>query len=192
MTNTIDLKYFGNINYYKILLNNSITNIYTNLPYKKELTCNRTTILGANGLINLTVPIVGGRGQKTSFGKVAIDYSQPWRQQHQRAIFTCYGKAPFFEYYKNHIEDIFSNKFTTLLELNKYTINKMILLLKQKEITLVFLKELPKIEVPNAIKNNNNEQLPYVQVFDTNNGFVPNLSILDLLFCQGPNSKNYL
>lgn len=198
----VDSQYFGCINYYNSLFNYSNTEIEQFDNFQKMSFRNRCTIAGSNGLIDLTVPVVGGRNKRQLMKDVKIDYSQGWQKQHIKTINSCYGKSPFYEYYKDSIEKLLKCQYFFLIDLNM-------------EI-LIWLKKM--LQVPNDISftrtyliydekekiiNNRNKYLPnnfqsqeisinYSQVFEEKIGFQSNLSILDMLFCEGPNAKNLL
>lgn len=197
-----DLQYFGNFNYYFKLLNNTNNTILLYDEWYKMGFLNRCWVLGANKRLELTVPIVGGRNQHSQIGLVKIDYTQTWQKNHIRAIMTSYAKSPFFEFYYPEVEKILKTKFEFLWELNAAILQQTCKWLKHStptilheplnlfedhDSTLDFRKQfIPKKMV----------QLPtlatYNQVFMNKHGFVPHLSILDLLFCEGPRAKQIL
>lgn len=193
----IDLHYFGNINYFNILLKNNFVHFNTNYQYQKGWFGNKTVITGANGPIILSTPLLGGRNQKSLYKDVKIAYDQPWRQQHKKAITSCYGNAPFYDYYIYFIENLFQQKFDYLIDLNIYIFEHLIKLLKVK---VDFKISDETQNTRNCIVGSKqyfeeNKSLPvivYPQVFEDRNAFAENLSILDLLFCAGPQSKELL
>lgn len=195
--NFIDLHLFGNINYYKYIKNNTPINII-NPRFSKGWWHNKFSIIGANGIINLSVPIVGGRNQHDFLSETAISYSATnWQQQHTKTIKSCYGNAPFFDYYFPYLQDIFTEKWTTVYELNVAATKLIAKLLKLNihlidtpttvhESEIAFSKYYLKCnEIEATLK-------PYQQVFENKHGFVTNLSILDLLMCEGPNAAQFL
>ncbi len=192
----IDLQYFGNINYFNILLKNKNIELCPNNLYQKGWFGNKTVIIGANGTISLSIPLLGGRNQKTLYKDVKIAYDQSWRLQHQKAIFSCYGNAPFFDYYKFEVENIFKQEYKYLFDLNIFIMEKMLKLLKSNGDITISQDEIKPQDVlcskqyfqlhphPCSIK--------YPQVFEDRNGFIENLSILDILFCTGTQAKDLL
>ena len=193
----IDNQQFANINYYNILLKNRINTIDASNWYQKGGYSNKYVIAGANGLITLSTPLLGGRNQKTLYKDVKIAYTTNWREQHRKSIFSCYGNAPFFSFYKYEIENIFSQEFEFLFDLNFYILQKMIKLLKVEidfsiNSTQKILLEKVFCSKPYFEKNPVIVKIKYPQVFEDRNGFIENLSILDLLFCCGPQAKNLL
>lgn len=194
----IDNHYFANINYYKILFNNESLAIAANLQHQKGWFCNKTSIIGANGIIHLSVPLMGGRDQKTLIKDVKIAYHQNWQQQHLRAIASCYGNAPYFNHYYPFFKKLYETHFENLFELNLYVLENVIKLLKQDvQIGITNTPTLPKdilFSKKNVLENPalNITSIKYPQVFEDRLGFVSNLSIIDLLMCMGPQAKNLL
>ncbi len=194
----IDNHYFGNINYYNILSKNKNIVINPDFAYQKGWLSNKCSIVGANGIIDLSVPLLGGRNQKTAYKDVKIAYTQNWQQQHFRAIKSCYGNAPYFDFYLPVFEKIFTQKFERLFDLNIHILEKMIHLLKlDLKIEIVDTPfEIAEILFTKAnIQQNqelNNSKIVYPQVFEDRLGFVPNLSIIDLVMCMGPQAKELL
>lgn len=199
MIKYIDLHYIGNIKYYKNIIILNRINFALNAPYLKGGNANKCTIVGANGLLNLSIPLVGGRNQKALNGSLQISYEQDWQTQHLKSIQSCYGNAPFFDYYYPIFEQLIMTRFEKLYQLNLEITNKILKLLKvnnsinidtetiinPKEILFskLYFKENPQL---------NDSNIPYPQVFEDRLGFVSNLSIIDLLMCLGPEAKNYL
>jgi WbqC-like protein family len=201
MNYIIENQYFGCINWYLILFKSSNCTILQYESYQKMSFRNRCTIVGANGLIDLSIPVVGGRNTKQNFLDVEISNTCNWQQQHWKAIQTCYAKAPFFEYYGSLVENIIFSAPKNLFEFNLWIVEKICKLLKfeppivnEKKITdILSLGEQPFYNRWKP-KNFENEKLmsPYYQLFANRVGFKNNLSILDLLFNEGPNATTIL
>ena len=170
--------------------------------YQKMSFRNRYVIYGANGLIHLSVPIRGGREQKQVFKDVEIDYTDKWPLKHWRAIVSSYSKSPYFEYYSQEIQILLFSKKTNLSEFNINALKWCFQQLKlQIEISLTsnYKNQYEKSDdfrnyfLPkNFQSNGDNQHVKYVQVFENRFGFQENLSILDLLFAEGPNAKSLL
>lgn len=154
--------------------------------YQKQSNLNRCKIAGVNGILTLSVPLVGGREQKTFFKDVLIDNSQRWPVQHLRTLQSCYGKAPFFDYYFPLIEILLSQPHQYLLELNKRILEQIMKWLRWKGEIMITSHNWSKTVYTMP------QLPPYVQVFADRQPFHPDLSILDLLFCTGPQAGDFL
>jgi hypothetical protein len=194
-------QYIGNINWYKTLFNFTHVKIEQYESYQKMSFRNRMVIVGSNGLINLSVPLENGRGQKGIIKEVKIVNSANWADQHMRSILACYGKSPFFEYYRDGLFSIYQQPFVYLQDLNmalitwvnrqlNYTGNISFTDEYQKKYGIGYLDNRHQIK-PSQFQMVENET-KYVQVFEDRIGFQNNLCILDLLFCCGPNAKSFL
>ena len=166
--------------------------------YSKQSYRNRCRINGANNVENLIIPVKKASNKKLLIRNVEIDYNQKWLNKHIRAIKSAYGKAPFFEYYIDEIVEIYNKKPTHLLDLNMGLLTKCLELLDLK-IKIEFFENTASIDkiklfdAKNEInpknlvtKNSLFTSVNYFQVFGNN--FVHNLSIIDLIFCEGPRS----
>lgn len=194
-------QYIGNINWYKTLFKFSYVKIEQYESYQKMSFRNRMVIVGSNGLINLSVPLENGRGQKGLIKDVKIANTSNWAEQHMRSILACYGKSPFFEYYRDGLFAIYQKPFVYLQDLNIAMIIWVNLQLKYAgniSFTEQYHIDYPAgyIDLRNQIKPSQfqlvENQIKYVQVFEDRVGFQNNLSILDLLFCCGPNAKSII
>jgi hypothetical protein len=193
-TNLIDSQYFGTINYIKISFQKSNNIIEQYESYQKMSFRNRCMVAGSNGVVNLSVPLEKGRGQKELMKDVRISHSDNWQVQHWRTIESCYSRAPFFEFYRDGVFSLLQKKETFLLDQNMAILEWLGKVFKYKgsvSLTTSYLREYPS-----TVKDLRGQFLPknyavepfdlkYVQVFEDRIGFKPNLSILDLLFCHG-------
>ena len=169
----------------------------------KQTYRNRYTILGGNGPIDLIVPVVKGRGPKTLIKDLQISYDTDWQRNHWRTIFSAYGSSPYFEFYADDLIPFFEKKFNFLLEYNM-AIHQTLSELFELENRVILTEDFEK--VPDSTVNyreriSPKEKTPpdpqfqpvaYTQVFSDKLGFTPDLSILDLLFNEGPNSYSIL
>ena len=114
----VENQYFGCIEYYLSLYKYSNIKIEQCESWQKMSFRNRCVILGANGLINLTIPLENGRDQKCLLRDVKINNQDEWQKQHWRSIFSSYGKSPFFEFYSDWLEIFYQKKFIYLFDLN--------------------------------------------------------------------------
>jgi hypothetical protein len=186
-----DYQYFGPICFIELIYNQKQLCFDKEAAFTKMSFKNRMVILSAQGPLNLTIPILGGREQKTPIKDILIAYDAPWQAQHFKAIKTCYKRAPYFEYYEADIEKIYTTKkeyLVDFLEDCHQFIQKSI----KGKWELIDWKENKNEEAVKEIlpwQPNNYEQFAiqhsYMQVFESPKGFIPNLSILDWLFCAG-------
>lgn len=197
----IDIQYFGNVDWYKMLFQYSNIKIEQYETYQKMSFRNRCSIVGSNGLINLSVPLEKGRGQKLLLKDVKISYSENWQDQHWRSICACYGSSPFFEFYEESLHLLFQKKPAFLIDLNWQNlewVNKRLKNTAKFEKTEAYLFDLPNNyeDARNLFKPNKIDQvketITYQQVFEDRIGFKPHLCILDLMFCNGPASKSLI
>jgi hypothetical protein len=166
--------------------------------YQKMSFRNRCQVLGAGKLINLSVPLLGGRDQKTAITKIEIDYGQDWPTQHWRTLESCYNKSPFFLYYSDSLRELLTSRYPTLWDLDLASFNWVNAKLGNS-MKAGFSERFEKqtgegtIDYRNRLLPANRETFtlePYQQVFGSS--FQTNLSVLDLLFNLGPQSREYL
>jgi hypothetical protein len=198
MTLLIDYQYFGCIDWLKKVSKYSNVEFELCDKHPKLSFRNRTVIAGANGPIVLSVPLVGGREQKTVSGEVKINYAERWQQQHWRAIESSYRKAPFFEFYADPVQQLIFTQHELLWQLDAAIVQWLVKVLKLK-LTISHTDHFQPT-VPETVNDARYLFLPgksteaevpirYSQVFEDRLGFLPNLSVLDLLFCCGPETK---
>ncbi|MFA9206434.1 MAG: WbqC family protein [Burkholderiaceae bacterium] len=203
-----DYQYFGNICFIELLFKEKQVCFDSHAPFTKMSFKNRMVILSAQGPLNLTIPIVGGRDQKTAINNIRIAYDAPWQAQHFKALKTCYKRAPYFEYYEADLEKLYTTKTEFLVEFLKACHQFLQKAIKGKWELIQFKEYAENIKlIENISKDdkeanlnrnhkilhpwqpNNYEQFPiqheYQQVFTSPSGFIQNLSILDKLFCVG-------
>ncbi len=189
--------YFGPISCWKQIINSNILwDVHQN--YIKQTYRNRTFIHSANGLQILTVPVKHSK-IKFSMLQAKIDNSIAWQKNHWRSIESAYSSSPFFEFYKDSLEKIYIKEYIYLTKFN-FDLIKLILEWTEIEMKSELSKDY-KIGYENSLdlrKNMENkkyscsENLKYRQVFSDKNGFLNDLSIIDLIFNEGPNSISYL
>jgi hypothetical protein len=193
--------YLGNIAYYSALKNADEALIEVCDHYEKQSYRNRTEIYGANGLLKLIIPLER-RGKRMPLHTVKIDNEQRWRFEHWRSLESAYRSSPYFEYYEDHFAPFYSKNYTYLGEFNQLLQEKVIQLLKIEtkiSYTTEYHKEYGSdyLDLRNKIhpRIKPEPQMPtenYYQVFDAKCGFIPNLSILDLMFNEGPRGIAFL
>jgi len=190
----IDLQYLPSLEYFCALLPYQTIIIEKHEHFIKQSFHNRCYILGPHKTERLVIPVRGGQS-KITVGDIKIDNRQKWVNQHWRSIQSAYGKAPFFEYYADDFSNIFHSKEESLFNFNLSLLTlclKVLGLQPLLQITEKFQEELAagETDLRNLISpkktwqvNNIYHPSPYTQVFG--NKFVENLSILDLIFCEG-------
>lgn len=166
--------------------------------YQKGGLRNRCFIATANGAHRLTIPLLKGKHQQLPVREVRIDYREPWIRNHWQSLTTAYGSAPFFEEYASALRPVFDHKPAFLFDLNLELLHTILGFLSIKprpglsseyagqpdfgiDLRQAFaVKNAPEAALLHFIPAS------YPQVFSEKHGFLPNLSILDLLFCLGP------
>ncbi|TGE30008.1 hypothetical protein E5K02_10470 [Hymenobacter metallicola] len=173
--------------------------------YRKQTYRNRCLILTAQGVKPLTVPVIdGNRSEKVKTSAIEIDYRQNWVHQHWRSLQTAYGGTPYFEYYADYLHDIYVQKPSLLFELNLAFLQFYLRCLRLRipvEFTTEYYSHYsaplvldrrdcltPKAQA--VTEPDRKSVQPYTQTFGKD--FVPGLSILDLLFMQGPAAGSFL
>ncbi|MDO4781843.1 MAG: WbqC family protein [Capnocytophaga felis] len=169
--------------------------------YQKQTLRNRAYIYGANGKLALNLPIkhVGGETGRQLFKDVRVENHFPWQRLHWKSLETAYRTSPFFEYYEDDLFPLFEKKYIFLLDVNMDTIETVLACL-QTDIN--FDKTKSYEAEPKEVKDfrfltSAKKEFPlqmeqYHQIFSDKHGFLPNLSVLDLLFHEGPNTEDYL
>lgn len=169
--------------------------------FKKATFRNRYIIATANGVSSLTVPVAGGREQKTLITEIEIDNMTDWRTKHWRSITSAYRKAPFFDYYADEIKSLIYKSESCLFNFNISILDSVLKLLNintnidftETYSSYPFGEDFRDKLLPKSFQDEGIGWQPkYSQVFEDRIGFQPNLSILDLLFCEGPNSLNLI
>ena len=186
--------YFGPISYYAILLQHPNCRIELNEHFIKQSIRNRCDIYGANGKLRLSIPKERKGSSKTIIENLKISYKQDWQKQHWYAIESAYNSSPFFEYYKDELKPFFEEKEEYLVNFNSKLQNIIISMLNEENTIKNTTEYLDKGDFSD-LRNYTWElkkQKEYDQVFMEKQGFISNLSILDLLFNIGPESADYL
>jgi predicted GIY-YIG superfamily endonuclease len=187
--------YFGNLAYLSKIKNCSAILIDGNELFQKQTIRSRTTILSANGIQNLVVPVIRPYGKSTRTKDVLISYAENWQKNHLKAIESAYGKSSFYEFYSEKISLLLSTKFIHLIELNQAVIQFVIELFElDVKVDMDSNGLTSSIESKQLMNGKTEPQLlkPYYQIFTEHGDFKNNLSVLDLLFNEGKYGINYV
>lgn len=194
--------YLPPVDYFTVLCSHKVVYIESWENYQKQSYRNRANIYGSTGLLPLSIPVVKS-GNHTLIRDVKIDYTYSWLQQHKRALISAYKSSPFFDYYQDDLFPILDAREEFLLDLNMKLLFKLVELCSFKvdirltgeykpaeEINALGIADYrntihPKIKSPIFTDR---AQKAYYQVFSEKYGFIPNLSVADLLFNEGPES----
>ena len=168
--------------------------------YERQSYRNRCRIAAANGVMSLSIPVERVGGERLCSKDIRISDHDNWRHTHWQSIVSAYNMSPFFEYYEDDIAPFFHRKWEFLLDFNIEILHKILELLEiEKEIKLTTQYDviLPQnvVDLRSEFhpKNQQHETMSsYYQVFDQKNGFLPDLSVMDLLFNFGNESILYL
>lgn len=157
---------------------------------------NRYRIAGANNPNLLTVPLVSGREQRLPMTEVMIHNQTMWQVQHWRTLVSVYKRTPFFEHYEPSLQPLFEAEYNRLVDFNLASIEwvrKHLKLPVEIAITDTLQKDYAAdvTDIRNA-KAPTTDLPMYHQVFEDRIGFLADLSILDLLFEEGPGARSLL
>ena len=207
-TALLQTTYFGPVQWYQKLKRYDHCVIEQYDSYQKQTYRNRCVIATANGLQALTVPVEVG-GKKEEVREVRISDHNQWRRVHWNALQSAYSESPFFEYYADDIRPFFEKKYEFLIDFNEAIRQKMCELLDIEASVSYssgfrvqdsgfrdhgsgFRDFREVIHAKHPQDDPGFQPRSYWQVFQHRYGFQPNLSILDLLFCMGPEAVFYL
>lgn len=168
--------------------------------FPKQTYRNRASIYSPNGKLDITVPVVRGSKMRTPLKDVKISYDFNWQRLHWMSLESCYRSSAYFEFYEDDLAPFYNKKFNYLfdynLELLEWLTKKLKLSINYK-FTSEYIDDLqPSFnyrEMMSPKKNDDSlNNKAYYQVFEDKHQFIPNLSIVDLLFNQGPQARLYL
>ena len=189
------------IQYYAYLYAHPEANVEVCDNYVKQTYRNRCMVAGANGIQALTVPIVKPQNGKSQMRDIRISDHGNWRHLHWNALLSNYERSPFFDYYADDIRPYYERPIEFLVDFNEGLQHAVLTALELKSCferttTYVSALDTDTLDLRQTISPKNHfEQdakfkiIPYYQVFAHKHGFLPNLSILDLLFNMGPESR---
>lgn len=161
--------------------------------YVKRSQRNRAHILSANGVMPLTVHVENANRPRQRIRDVKIDYSKRWQHQHWVSILSAYKSSPYFDHYASVIEPFYRREWRFLVDYNMDYLHTLLRLLGAKcEVTVSenYIEAAAEdLDLrPRQKEDSTFVAEPYYQVFSERMPFEPNLSILDLLMCEGPSA----
>jgi hypothetical protein len=195
--------YFPPISWMAAVLQSESIAIELHETYPKQTFRNRCNIATSSGILSLTVPVKRVNGSHTKTCDIQTDNSGSWQLLHWRSIVTAYNKSPYFLHYRDLLEPVLFKKHELLIDLNRDLLNSLFNALRISNKEIFFTSQYdfkpdfqdlrnsfhPKQEKYMGIRVG----LPrYIQAFEENHGFIPDLSILDLIFNLGPEANQYL
>jgi hypothetical protein len=190
--------YFSPISQYSEIVKSDSIIFEVEDNFQKQSYRNRCYIYGANGKQLLNIPVSHSKSVERKKTKdTLINEESSWQRHHFKSLKIAYQSSPFFEFYEDDLIPIFTKKYKFLLDLNLDTFlffNDALELDKQFQKTTEYTIDAQEDYrgLANVKQKSFNDQKPYIQVFDDKYGFLKNLSMLDLLFMEGPNAISYL
>ena len=191
--------YFPPVEYFALIAQFPVI-IEKHETYRKQSYRNRCEIYSEKGLMPLSIPVTKPLGNHTPTNQVLLKNEDKWYLKHRRAIQSAYESSPFYLFYKDELEEFLSGKHENLFELNFQLIQQLCDLMNIKS-QITFAEQFERepvgaVDLRNEINPKTgpfSSDFPsYIQVFSDRKGFIPNLSILDLLFNLGSEAKAYL
>jgi len=189
--------YIPNVATLAVLAQYECIDIQTQAFYQKQTYRNRTQITGANGVLNLSIPIEKGvKGTRLIDQDVLISYDEMWQNNHWKSFVSAYQSSPFFEFYQDEFEAVFFKQQKKLFDFNMDILQLIMDWLEldtQIKISMEQPLYNPTGEALISAKKATSLHFPkYMQVFGFKLGFISNLNALDLICCLGPESPSYL
>lgn len=185
----LPLAYLGSVAYYAHLLGGDCS-VDLGEHFVKRSERNRARILVASGTMDLTVPVSHANRPRTPMRDVRIDYSKRWQHQHWGALVASYKASPFFDHYAPHFEPFYRTEYRYLVDYNRESLSVICGLLGIPEPAFsahYLIASEDDLDLrPKSKKGTDFTSVPYFQVFSDRMPFVPNLSVVDLLFAEGP------
>ena len=202
-TALLSVAYLPPIQYITKLLAHEHVYIEMHENFQKQSYRNRCVIYGANGPLTLVIPVNKKRGRKNIISDIRIDYDSDWQNIHWKSLVSAYQNSPFFEFYKDEINQLLFNREKFLVDFNLILLNHIIRLLNLKRDYLLsedYQSDSEVYDYRQSINPKKRLQRPdrsfqpvrYQQVFIEKFGFIPNLSVVDLIFNEGPDSHRIL
>lgn len=192
--------YFPNIFSFKTIINSTNILFEVNDYYVKQTLRNRTSIHAANGKLNLSVPVRFSSTKKEKYKDIRICYDSNWQKIHLKSIESAYKNSPFYDFFEDYFINFYNKKEKFLVDLNFSSI-RLIFEILEKELNCNFTNEylekyVDVTDYRSLLTNKNfNEKVDfknYTQVFQEKNGFIENLSSIDLIFNKGLDFEDFI
>ena len=190
--------YFPSISYMARFLAESEPVVEIWETYHKQTYRNRCRVMTANGVESLSVPVIKVNGNHTMTKDMIISPIEPWQHIHSRCLESAYKASPYFDHYYDYLKPIFEGHFERLIDLNDAALRAVLKMLKVKK-EIVHTSDYVR-ETENDLREVFSPKRPYdsmafpayYQVFSEKFPFAEDLSVLDLVFNEGPEAINYL
>lgn len=204
----IEYQYFSPVILFKILYNLKHITFERYETYQKASFRNRMMIASPYGPVALSIPVAGGRNTRLPVHEVEIDNREPWRDHHLKTLKNYYNRSPWFDHFLPELEEMYHSEPPRLLV--NWNRNCFEWVCRQLAIPAIIAEtssysktadekeylDMRGVLRPSGNRETNGKMLPeppvYRQVFQEKTGFLPNLSVLDLLFCEGPRAIDCL
>jgi hypothetical protein len=199
----VESQYFPSVTLVKMSIELLNINFGVYESWRKMSFRNRCVVVGSHGPINLSIPVLEGREQKKLLKEVVIDNRKPWQSQHWKTITSCYNRSPWFSFFEPELNELYRRPVELLHDWNRncfdWVIGKLGL-----PIHVDYSQYVPGAKTDQELVDWRNKLTPktlltdfpnpvrYHQVFEDRIGFIPNVSVLDLLFCEGKNARRIL
>ncbi len=187
------LPYFGSLATWAAFVRAGEVCFRQNERFQRRSEHNRTEIASSQGRQLLSVPLAGGRNQRVEISVAQIDQRQKWQRQHWLSIVAAYGSAPFWTEFQDGLEALFLCTYQQLWDLNWACVSHVNDELNAGLVLRKCAAPTPPDRTESFAQAETSQELtPYPQVFSERTGWQANLSILDLMLCQGPAAVGYL
>ncbi|SNA81936.1 WbqC family protein [Flavobacterium psychrophilum] len=189
--------YFPSISHFVAMAKATTVTLEMEDNFQKQTNRNRMYLYSPNGIFMLNIPVKNSNSKQMT-KDVKLETSFDWQKQHFKTLEASYRNSPFFEYYEDELMPIFTKKHTFLMDLNIETIEIVSKCLKldfTPQKTIEYFHEVNGLDDFRVLANgkkDTNTFSSYTQVFQEKQGFINNLSILDLLFNEGRFALDYL
>ena len=190
--------YFPSISHFVAISQCDLVTFEMDDNFQKQTNRNRMYIYSPNGIQLLNIPVKHSKTAHQKTKEIKIENDFDWQKQHFKSLEAAYRSSPFFEYFEDDIASIFQKKHTFLMDLNLETmaiVSKCLGLEFDYNETTEYFHEVKDIIDFRPLVNGKKDTAvfePYTQVFEEKHGFLPNLSVLDVLFNEGRHAVSYL